>query len=128
MIGFDLDGVLVNDIDYSELTDYSIRNIILPLFQPRGEYVIITGRPYADKVDTLKYVRKHFNKQPIKVFCDNADYRKSWQYKLKILEENKHIDVYIESDFDTVKFLNSNLRHRVRVIHFPTYIEGIIFN
>ena len=95
---------------------------IIPIFEPGGDYYVITGRPKSDKKDTLDWFHNLFINPPIKIFHDNEDMAKAHEYKLKVLEENKDITVFIESDLNQVSFLRENISRKMKIIHFEEMI------
>jgi hypothetical protein len=122
MIGFDLDGVLVSDIDWNSMTiqDYSLRFFMFPLFIPTGDYVIITGRPEEDRLSTLEWVEKFlYGNLPQEVFCKNTDYRKAELYKASVLN-SLNLELYVESSEEQCYYLRKTTS--TKIVHFSSEI------
>lgn len=140
MIGYDLDGVLVCDIDISPSSGmdkiFYTRSVMLPLFQPEGDYFILTSRYCADKEDTYKFIEKHFNTKP--KFIIHSWGLPDWWEKAKPGELRKHrgmykaeelkklirtikITAFVESDQSTVELLRREVPE-VNIILFKEHI------
>ena len=128
MTAYDLDGIFVSDLhitdNLEELLKFRVNNV-KPLFEPDGDYYIITGRPIEDKEHTLKWIDTFFKNKPLKVFHDNDDWSKPNEYKLKVLKENLDVDTFFESELYQVEWINNNITH-VKVHHFETFIRKAI--
>lgn len=129
MIGYDFDGVIITDILITQETLHSTLNLrtnyILPLFQPQGKYVIITGRPVSDYPDTMKFIKTRLKVQPEKVWHSCPDMQDSVEYKASVLLDNPEIHTYVESCsiqsqliYDIVK-----RKRRIKIIHFASMIR-----
>ena len=127
MIGYDIDGVLQPDIKFDNITELldllevRAKNWI-PLFEPKGDYIMITGRPIEDKAKTNTWIGKYFDNPPNYLFHGNPNIEKGAEYKLKVLKNCPNIKVFIESDIKQVKFLQDNLPDR-NIIHYATFIK-----
>ena len=121
MVAYDLDGIFIPDLDYENLyLKYSQKDIIsfrismFPIFIPRGEYYIITGRPEAELSTTREWLERYFTQAdaPVKLFHDNTDWKRSSVYKATVLNSNKDIKIYYESDKMQVKYINQLLNDK----------------
>ena len=128
MIGFDLDGVLMPDMrflpDRKHLIN-TVREWMLPLYQPVGEWCLITSRHPDDAILVANWVKENFRVQPrfIEHYCipgmDPA------AYKARVLDRLPQIRVYVESDPDTARRIREEMtRTNVRVVVFQDLISG----
>lgn len=117
MIAYDCDGVFVPDLmyieDHFEKLLYFRHNHMHPIFEPEGEYYIITGRPVQDKPHTEKWISTFFKNPPVKLFHDGDDFMKAKEYKLSVLLNHPEITHYIESEPEQVEFLSANTKIKV---------------
>lgn len=129
LIGFDLDGVLISDLDFSISKD--INNFLeirskypYPNFVPQGDYVIITGRNSSDREKTLFWIEKFLKKNPPKkIFHDCPDFRKGAEYKVKIINQEK-IPVFVESDIEQFYYIKENCKNS-KILHFGSVLNEI---
>lgn len=131
MIGYDIDGILAPDIVFNESMFGEVEEVrtywMKPLFIPEGEYVLITGRPACDAVNTMRWVDHFFrDNTPQSVYHDNVDPLKPELYKMKVLKDNPSIDIFIESDFETTQFLRRQLKNKCLIIHYATMVRQSI--
>lgn len=124
-IAYDLDGVLVPDCDVIPFLGgieefYNLSTYMRPLFQPIGEYSIITARLPQYKNFTQTWIDKYIQFTPIQVFHDIEYNMTPQKYKAKTIIEN-NIDVYVESDKEIVDYLKMNTT--AKIIHFSEYIS-----
>jgi len=126
MIGYDIDGVFLPDLDLdkcpaqSDLIYLVTAHCIGTLFVPEGEYVLITGRPESIKADTQLWADRVFKQNPpLKIYHDNTDPNLAAQYKSKVLSENPDITVFIESSKPQVEYLKQHHPDR-QILHFST--------
>lgn len=127
MIAFDIDGVLCPDIiiqdDLNELLQFRTHSI-RALFKPNGSYCLITGRPSIDREDTLKFVLREFGDNlPRVVYHDNDDLSNSIDYKAKVLNNDKTITVFIESDPMQAEAIALKMRRFIEILTFQELIE-----
>lgn len=115
MIGYDLDGVLITDmkLDWNSASQTEVDTILRfrkefpePIFTPKGDYVIITGRPATDKEDTLEWVSSFLSNKPLHVYHDNMDMSTPHLYKARMINE-LGLRVFIESEKHQVEVLTS---------------------
>lgn len=125
MIAFDIDGVFLSDQDINAANIEDIlrvrSNYLKPLFVPKGDYVLITGRPAQDKEDTQRWVNKFFDRKPLCVYHENTDMRKSAQYKAAVLNENKNIHCFLESDRSQAEVIRSLTNTKIIVFEDLIY-------
>ena len=132
MIAFDLDGVLVTDFDRlpmigGELDFFKMSTYIFPVFNPTGEYVILTGRTTEFRSYTEEWVDKYLDPKPLRIFHERHDMLPN-DYKAMILNSHPEITRYIESDPKTVAFLQQQVTTGCVVEHFATFIRNAIDN
>jgi hypothetical protein len=131
-IGYDLDGVLISDLNFSEeipLVEFLKLRKELPraLFVPKGKYCIITGRTHTDKPFTLEWVRTNLSSNPpYEIFHDCPDFRRASEYKAKVINENG-IEIFVESDEEQVKMLTKKCP-TCKIFHFGSFINEAILN
>ena len=130
MIAFDLDGVFIPDFEITEENKeqiLNIRNKTKPLFIPKGEYYIITGRPIEDEHDTLKWIEREFSDNPpIEIFIGAKTFNDGIKFKEQILNQHKEITEYYESDQNQCDYLNEKCKHDIIVYHFSSFIRGYL--
>ncbi len=105
MIAFDLDGVFLGDITFSDDDERDnmlhVRvNNINPTFIPTGDYYIITGRPVQDKDGTLAWIAKKFSNPPKEVFHESHHFgtEHAINYKVAVIKDHPEIITFVESD------------------------------
>lgn len=124
-IGFDLDGVFIPDCDHipnlgSQEQFYELAMYMMPLFQPKGEWSIITGRPLRFKSQTVAWVEKYFGNKPVDIF-HGAIMQSPAEYKAEIIKAHG-FDIYVESDIRIVNQLRMMVPPDVDIIHFDDYV------
>jgi hypothetical protein len=126
MIAFDLDGVFVPDLKWDESKHthllYFRHNHMYPIFTPIGEYSIITGRPFGDREETMKWIEGFFDNKPKAVYHDNNDFSLAKEYKEKVLSEHLEITMFIESDIEQVLYLRKSRLVKAEIIHFKEFV------
>jgi hypothetical protein len=134
MIAYDIDGIFVGDMIFDDLgpnakkTMLAIRHTkIKPIFEPLGDYFMVTGRPIDDKASTVNWVMTSFENPPLRVYHDNPNppgWQGSAEYKLKVLENVPEITMFVESGEDQVKFIKENLKRKdVYVMLFKDFVR-----
>lgn len=133
MIAYDLDGVFIPELVWKDsIADHLLyfrHNHMTPIFQPEGDFILITGRPYIDKQETIKWIDEHWTNKPLLIFHDNTDYRYGVDYKIKVLRENPQIRTFVESELIQVYKIESALKSwgmNTKIIHFPTLISSYL--
>jgi len=124
-IALDLDGVFIPDCDrIPNLGDvdkfYELTMFMRPLFQPRGEWSIITGRPAKYKSQTVAWVEKYFTNKPVDIF-HGAVLESPAEYKASVIKQHG-FTVYVESDLGIVEQLRKMVPPGVTIYHFDVYI------
>lgn len=127
-IAYDLDGVFIPDCDrvpnlggldsFYELTMY-----MRPIFEPVGDYDIITARNYKYQITTQSWCNKHLTNQPKILYHDCMDETPS-EYKARILNENPNIQLYIESEPSIVDDLSNTVTTGCRIVLFKHFIAN----
>lgn len=129
-IAFDLDGVLVPDFDHipsitTEAEYYEeIQAYIIPLFEPKGKWYLLTGRSQDVAIYTRMWIDNNFNNPPVEILHGIENDESPIQYKARMIEEH-NITHYIESSKDIVEALRKQV-NKCEVIHFSQYIANII--
>lgn len=127
MIGYDLDGVLGPDIiikgNLGELLRIRDQNL-KPLFNPPGEWVLITGRPIEDRKSTTKWILDNFENPPVKIYHKNESLDTAAEYKASVINKIPDLRLFIESDESQVEYLTQNTI--VKIIHYSTMMEDIL--
>jgi len=125
-IAFDLDGVLVPDCDdipnIGGLDEfYALTTYMRPIFEPQGEYAIITARPARHRAITVGWCQKYLDPFPTQIYHECLD-QTAGAYKESILNKNIHIQTYVESDIGIVQYLRTNVKTGCKIIHFSEYL------
>ena len=137
MIGYDLDGVIINDVVWDGDTSnqgiaklHSLRENIQPTFIPSGEFVIITGRPEADREVTEKWLwrwkifpRKiHMFEGILAEWSDStaAEHKAKW-----INHYGIDMSCFVESEVKQVVKIRK-LCKKAKILHFATEIGNML--
>lgn len=132
MIGYDLDGVLISDLHWSDgmtLEKFLEMRATVPCanFVPKGSYVIVTGRNSTDVEYTKAWVAKNLSvNMPYKIFHDCPDHRQAVEYKAKVISQN-NISTFIESDAAQAEYLKKHCPN-CNVIHLGSFISETLYN
>lgn len=130
MVGYDIDGVLVNDQVFGKGNDEHVLALrsksLYPLIEPDDEFVLVTGRPSTDVDQTMAWVNTFFTRKPVNVFHGNHDYRFAGQYKTEVLNTHPEITTFIESDARQAAYIKKNVLTGCVVIHFETLVKDAI--
>jgi len=133
MIAYDLDGVLVADLDYAVLlTKYSaeeiavIRSYMSPIFKPSVPYIIITGRPDFEFDSSYTWLCRYFSEseKPIEFFHFNPDWERAADYKIMVLNTHPMIDIFYESDETQVELIRKKLTTECRIIWWQNFLRN----
>lgn len=131
MIGYDIDGVLCQDLHpqvfdrFGDELMYSTRSVYLPLFKPDGEWIAITGRTMDDKVTTEKWFAENFKENPpLAIYFNQLEWFRAVEHKASIINKLE-ISHFIESDILQVLKLRE-LCHRTKIVHFEEMIKQSI--
>jgi len=127
MIAFDIDGVFCPDIIIRDDLDDLLRfrtHSIKALFKPKGPYCLITGRPSIDREDTMKFVTREFEDNlPQTIYHDNDDLINSVEYKAKVLNDDRMITIFVESDPMQAEAIALKMRRSIEILTFQELIE-----
>lgn len=129
LIAFDFDGVLIPDCERIPTLGgrddfYKFTQFMRPMFQPKMDYCIITGRPYQYRTLTEDWCRLHLAKQPFKLFHSFKEDMNSFEYKADILNSNKYIKIFVESSAKSVEKMRSLTD--CKVLHFSEYFNKVL--
>lgn len=132
LVAWDIDGIFLSDIIFNEEYPFDLSFLLLkrrlskPIFVPTNKYYLITGRPKCDETVTKEWIEYFFiENPPLKIFQNDiiGDCRDTPKiFKAKILNENKDIDIFIESDESQVKYLKENTS--CNIIHWNTLLTS----
>lgn len=128
-IAFDLDGVLVPDCDHIPYIDdsleafYGLTMYMRPIFNPIGDYAIITARPAEYRSITWTWCNKYLFPLPVRLFHERTN-ETGGGYKANILNANPSIQTYVESDEGIVKYLTANVKTGCEIIHLDEYLAN----
>lgn len=128
MIGFDLDGVFVADMEFSgDIQDFlEARHRQKTLFVPKSEYVIITGRPSSDRYLTQEWVARELSENPpVSLYHDNDILEGAARYKASVIRF-LGLDLFIESDSEQADVI-AELVPSCHVITFREYIQDALY-
>lgn len=129
MIAFDLDGVLLSDVAVQEDETLEARlffrhNHVLPVFCPSFPYYIITGRPLTDEKATKAWLENNLKRQPDRLFMGNDDLRQPHLYKIGVLNRQREITTYVESDDRQAALIQGAVN--CEVIHFSAWLNDAL--
>ena len=135
MIGFDLDGIFLPDINFPDdqhtanidrILDFRTR-MIRTIFKPDFDFVVITGRPMHDRGQTKFWLRQNMrDNMPKNILHFNPEMERADVYKAEVLNDNPEIDVYFESCEGQVEYLRRNVHTGCHVVHFETFLNMAI--
>lgn len=124
-VGYDIDGVLCQDIAVLKSDTLTNRINYQPLFNPPHPWVAITGRPPIDKNSTMEWFRRYFKNPPQEIYFNNAfktsDPHNGAQHKADIIIK-LGLTLYIESCHEQVREIQE-LCPNVLVIQFSDLVE-----
>lgn len=138
VVGFDLDGVICPDVEWDgDVSEegiarlHALRAQIYPIFYPNGDFVIITGRPVADKDVTKWWLDKH-QMGPLKVHHYEND-KETWNTEKVIYHKSKWINYYscMSKDYVMTCFVESDwlqVEELKKVSTIPIYHFGTQLN
>ena len=107
MKAYDFDGVIVPDFDYVDIDQVDFESVWLavnPIFEPQGDWIVITGRTSASLI--IKWCKRHLDNPPTKVYANGRDISPV-EHKLLTLKE-LGITEFVESDPAQATFLYDN--------------------
>jgi hypothetical protein len=123
---FDFDGIFVPDCEeipdlgdhekFLELTMY-----MKPLFEPVGEWILLTARLGKHIDITKSWLLKHFTNQPKEIFHSRTEDESPIDYKTRILKDND-IDVFVESDPVICRHLEKECEGKI-IVNFAEFCQ-----
>jgi hypothetical protein len=123
---FDFDGVFVPDcekiptvgdtLEFFELTMY-----MKPIFEPVGEWYLLTARLAEHEEITKSWLLKHFKNQPKEIYHSRTSDEEPEAYKARMIKEHD-IDVFVESDPRTVRHIQREYPD-MAVVHFADFCQ-----
>jgi hypothetical protein len=123
---FDFDGIFVPDCE--EIPDLGDHEKFLeltmhmkPLFEPVGEWILLTARLGKHIEITKSWLLKHFTNQPKEIFHSRTEDESPIDYKTRILKENE-IDVFIESDPVICRHLEKECEGKI-IVNFAEFCQ-----
>jgi hypothetical protein len=126
-IAFDLDGVLIPDFDQLPMIGgldefYHMSTYVRPIFAPQGDFSIITARPVEYKNITMQWCEKYLYPLPKEIHHERSS-ETGGAYKAGVLNKNKEIRIYVESDPDIVAYLKKNVTTGCEIVHFAYFLQ-----
>lgn len=126
MIAYDMDGVICPEfewIDDPNMTFEKIMrmtNTLRAIFQPKGPYIIITGR--KETPGTMFWIANKLKVQPLAVHICLGRLPPA-EYKAKILNENPSITLYVESEMEQVLYLREHTK--TTILHIDELLPQV---
>ena len=129
MIAYDFDGVLVTDYDHvNTLTDDEFFDIVghsHPIFEPQGDYVVITARSPERKTETFAVLNKLKN-PPSAIYFREDQTCDPGEFKAKVLNSLSNVKVFVESSQTQADTIRKHWQGNV--VHFGSHInKSLIF-
>jgi hypothetical protein len=123
---FDFDGVFIPDCDIiaslgGEEDFYDLTMHMKPMFEPVGEWILLTARLVKHEEKTKSWLFKHFKNQPKQIFHSRTEDETPVDYKTRILKEND-IDVFIESDPVICRHLEKECEGKI-IVNFAEFCQ-----
>jgi len=128
-IAFDMDGVFLPD--YNHIPNFSEEEFFAqtlyakPLFMPVYDYEVITGRYEQWRNITEQWFDQLVN-QPKTIHMRPQHMKSSKKYKAEKLLKNPHIEIYVESELETVEYLKEHVN--IQVIHYNEFVTSKILS
>lgn len=132
-IGFDLDGVLCPDIDIDSLEGeldstvalsrvIAARQLLMPMFKPKGNFVVVTGRPYYDLQYTKQWLQRHFGFSALLIHNDvgHLKHEAATNFKARHIKAMK-LKTYVESSLTITQMLREACPN-TNIIHFDALV------
>ena len=126
-IAYDLDGVLVADYHYipgmTQDEFYAHLCYAQPIFQPQGEYDIVTARLGRYRAVTELWC-KQLKTPPKNIIMADAttEVQDPWVFKANICNDNNY-DVYLESSEEIARLMRKYTH--TKVLHITEYMNMI---
>lgn len=127
-IAYDLDGVMVPDCDslpfVAGLAEfYQLMGQVRPIFNPQGEYSIITARSAKYRASTVEWYNKYLSPKPVRLFHEIDTNETPEQYKVRVLNAHPEITIYIESEPYIVDYLRQHVTTECTIVLFREFIQ-----
>jgi hypothetical protein len=128
IVAYDLDGVMVPDCDSLPFVAgldefYQLMGNVRPIFNPQGDYCIITARSAMYRANTVEWYNKYLSPKPAMLFHEIAENETPEQYKARVLNDYPDITVYIESEPSIVDYLRKNVTTECTIVLFREFIQ-----
>ena len=124
-VGYDIDGVLCQDIAVLKSDTLINRVNYQPFFNPPHPWVAITGRPPIDKNATMEWFRRYFKNPPQEIYFNTtfktSDPHNGAQHKAETINK-LGLTLYIESCHQQAKEIQ-DLCPSTLVIQFSDLVE-----
>lgn len=125
MIAYDFDGVLITDYAHvphiSDEEFFNLTSFSHPIFEPDGEYVVVTARTPKREPATRAVLEKISN-QPVTVFFRDDINQDPGLYKAEVLNTLPSVTVFVESSAEQAATIAQHWNGRV--IHFGSLISN----
>jgi hypothetical protein len=92
-----------------------------PMFEPVGEWYLLTARLAEHEEITKSWLFKHFTNQPKEIYHSRLSDEAPEVYKARMIKE-KDIDVFIESDPKVVSHVQKE-HPDMAVVHFADFCQ-----
>ena len=128
-IAFDMDGVFLPD--YNHIPNFSEKDFFAqtlyakPLFIPSYDYEVVTGR-YEQWRDITEQWFDQLMNQPKTIHMRPQHMKSAKRYKAEKLLENPHIEIYVESELETVEYLKEHVN--IQIIHYDEFVTSKILS
>jgi len=123
---FDFDGVFIPDCqeipdlgDHEKFLDLTM--YMKPMFEPVGEWILLTARLEKHIEITKSWLLKHFTNQPTQIFHGRTEDESPIDYKTRIMKENE-INVFIESDPVICRHLEKECEGKI-IVNFAEFCQ-----
>lgn len=128
-IAFDLDGVLVPDYnripDLSEAEFFEQTLYAKPLFNPKGDFDVVTARLEYNRPVTQRWLSQ-LTAQPTNLFMRDDVDESPAEFKYRVCKREGYT-VYVESDPEIAKDMASfaliDRSMRLTVLHFDEFVN-----
>jgi len=125
VVGFDLDGVLCPDLHYQGVpadlfqSVLYARRFLIPLFQPKVPFHVITGRPFIDIAETKEWCKQLHNCKGVHIAGQSRPLHsvESAEFKMATAQKLSCIS-FVESD----PVIASHMRNHPYAKHCPVYV------
>ena len=127
-IAYDLDGVMVPDCDSLPFVAgldefYQLMGQVRPIFNPQGDYCIITARSSMYRASTVEWYNKYLSPKPVQLFHEIGKDETPEQYKVRVLNAHPEITIYIESEPYIVDYLRQHVTTECTIVLFREFIQ-----